>query len=413
MSQPVREEHHRPGRFFTETLARRLGGGFRSERLSREVVLTEVGHAATGALIDWDDVNDLLATRPVAAPQLRLFRDGEEVPVGAYARTADEGAPRRQTLRPEALYRELRGGTSLILDAVDTLHPPVARAAEDLTRFVHEPVQVNLYAVWGSRQGFETHWDDHDVFVVQVAGTKRWTIHGPGLAHPLKRELTTDNQCPEEVVWEGTLRAGQVLHVPRGWWHGVRGTGNVSLHLTFGFARRTGLDWLAWVAEELRDEACFRADLPRFAPPGQRAAHAGMLRTRLAQALERHDLEAFLEQRDAAAPRRYRFCLPHAVAADGLDLSETTRVSFTPVLPRLARRNGTVRLATDRKRFTFAGSMEPLLRTLASDPETTCGRLREASGLDRETFRVALELLVERHLVVVDPPTPDHGARDG
>lgn len=413
MSSPARRQQHRPGEFFTGTLAQRLGGDFRSEQLSRQVVLAEVGDAPTGALIDWGDVNDLLATRPVAAPQLRLFRDGEEVPVGTYARTADEGAPRRQTLRPEALYRELRGGASLILDAVDTLHPPVARAAEDLTRFVHEPVQVNLYAVWGDRQGFETHWDDHDVFVVQVAGTKRWTVHGPGLRHPLKRELTPDNQCPEGVVWEGTLEAGQVLHVPRGWWHGVRGTGDVSLHLTFGFARRTGLDWLAWVAEELREQECFRADLPRFAPPGERASHAEMLRTRLTEALERHDLEAFLERRDAAAPRRYRFCLPHAVEADGLDLSETTRVTFTPVVSRLTRRNGTVRLATDRKRFTFADRMEPLLRTLAAEPETTCGRLREASGLDGETFRVALEVLVEQHLVVVAPRPADRGTRDG
>ena len=34
-------------------------------------------------------------------------------------------------------------------------------------------------------QGFSAHYDTHDVFVLQVAGSKRWVVHPPVLADPL------------------------------------------------------------------------------------------------------------------------------------------------------------------------------------------------------------------------------------
>lgn len=397
-----------PSQLFTGRLARHLGEGFRRERLSRGVVLADVGREATDALMSWGDLNAVLATRPLTAPQLRLFRQGRQVPVHVYAHVGGEGALRPQTLRQEDLYRQLREGASLILDSVNALHSPVAEAALDLTRFVHEPVQASLYAVWGGARGFDTHWDDNDTFVVQLAGSKSWAVHGPGLPHPLAHELTPINACPDAVLWEGTLRPGHILHVPRGWWHTVRGTGDGSLHLTFGFARRTGLDWLGWVLERLREAAVFRADLPRFAHSEDLRAHASTLRDRLVAALDDHDVEAFLAHRDAAAPRRYRFCLPHPLSRE--HPSDDVTVTFTPVLSRLCESEGRVELTADRRRFTFRHTLGPLLRALATEESLRCGELRGRSGLDRQTFAAALEVLLEQHLITVTPPArPDPG----
>ena len=88
-------------------------------------------------------------------------------------------------MRPPATkgdYAQLRQGASLVLDGIDRIHPPIRAAADDLMRLVHERVQVNLYLIWGDSHGFNTHWDDHDTFIVQVAGTKHWQVHGQGPA---------------------------------------------------------------------------------------------------------------------------------------------------------------------------------------------------------------------------------------
>ena len=46
-------------------------------------------------------------------------------------------------------------------------------------------MQINAYITPPENQGFAAHYDTHDVFVLQVAGSKRWTIHAPVLEHPL------------------------------------------------------------------------------------------------------------------------------------------------------------------------------------------------------------------------------------
>lgn len=270
-------------------------------------------------------------------------------------------------------------------------------AAEDLVRFVREPVQVNLYVTWGTSQGFATHWDDHDVFVVQVMGSKHWRVHGPGRPFPMKRDVTHDHTCPDTIVWDRVIDAGQVLHVPRGWWHGVRGAGDVSVHLTFGFARRTGIDWAEWIVEQLRHRELFRQELPRFAPAEATQAHEEALRAGLREVLASSSLDGYFAHRDELAPRRHRFCLPLAV--DFRMPDEFTPVEFTPLFPHISEDGDRVILSTARKRFVFAQILTPLLNALAQHRALPCADLRQVSGLDDKTFQLALELLIEQQLV--------------
>lgn len=390
---------------FTEAVANQLDEDFLACQLGRQLVVTDVGAAAVAGLATWQDINAILASRPVLEPQRRLYRSGTQVPVEAYARVVGQGGRRREVLRPERLYAELRAGASLIIDSMETLHPPVTAAAEDLTRFVRAPVQANLYVTWGTSRGFDAHWDDHDTFIVQIRGTKSWTVYGPARAFPIRDDVAPNDTCPEQVCWQGVLHAGQVLHVPRGWWHQVQGAGDISVHVTFGFGQRTGVDWLRWLVDQAAHHELFRQDLPRFAQPATRHAHQQTLAERLAELAADHPLEDYLTHFDTRTPRRRRLCLPGAVDPDSLDLAEETMLRFTPVMPRLVSENGIVQLATDRKRFTFAPAMEPMLRTLADHEHISCGDLRRASGLDTATFRSAVTLLVEQHLAVVEPPS--------
>lgn len=385
---------------FTRTVAGSLPADFLDARLGQQVVLADVGRDATASLLTWDDLNDILATRALLAPRLRLSRRGTELPVESYARVAGEGGERREVIQADELFAALRDGATLIVDAMESLHDPVAAAAEDLVRFVREPVQANLYATWGTSQGFNAHWDDHDTFIVQVRGSKHWTVHGPGRPFPMRRDVVHDHSCPDAVVWEGVLGEGQVLHVPRGWWHEVRGAGDVSIHLTFGFGRRTGVDWGDWVLDRLRHHEVFRRDLPRFAGHPARRAHERALRACLDEVLAASSLEAFFRHRDELVPRRNRFSLPWPVSFSTPGDSET--VEFTPVFaPRVEEHDGRIALAAGRKTYTFAPVLGALLHALVAQRQLSCGELRQRSGLDADTFSAALEILVEQHLVTI------------
>lgn len=390
---------------FTGTLASQVDRNFLSEKLGQQTVLVEVGTDATAGLVSWRDLNDLLATRPFRSPQLRLSRNGTEVPVGSYTQAVGEGMQQRTVIKPDSLYACLREGASLILDYMHSVHPPVGAAVEDLVRYVHEPVQANLYVTWGTSQGFDAHWDDHDVFVVQVAGSKHWTVYGPSRPYPMKRDVARSNDCPGAVPWEGVVHEGEILHVPRGWWHEVRGAGDVSIHLTFGFARRTGIDWAESVVETLRHHELYRRDLPRFSPDHERGAHEHALRACLDQVLAGSSLEAYFSHRDELVPRRQRFSLPFPVHFQMPN--ERSTIEFTPLVDlELHQEGDVVTLTTARKKFRFSSLLIPLFHALNTHRTLRSDDLRRQSGLDSETYALALEVLVEQHLITIEDMTP-------
>jgi hypothetical protein len=392
---------------FTRSVQEALGTDFLSKRLSADFAFADVGAESVQDLLTWRDFSELLSTRPLAPPRLRLHREGTPVPAERYTELGDSSGAATRVVRPDALYRELREGASLVVDAVDRLHPPIRRATDDLMRWVRERAQVNLYAIWGDSRGFDTHWDDHDTFIVQLRGTKHWQVHGQGTRpYPLKVDSDHAHRPPEETVWEGVLRPGHVLHVPRGWWHTVTGTGEASMHLTFGFAPPTGIDWARSLVDALHDSELFRRDLPRFADHEERAEHHAALLRRLAELAGTHDLEAFLSEHEDRFPRRRRFALPWGV--EDTPAGAQAVVEFVPILSpavqHVETENGSkVRFTVSGRRYTFPAEAEPVLRALGERRVLSVAQLAEASGREMAQVRSVVTALVRQHLAVVDP----------
>lgn len=397
-----------PGQIFTRTLSETVGHEALTTRLSEEFFLADLGAEAVDSLLTFEDLNHLLATRSPEPPRLRLHRDGSPVPLEAYTDVATESRSSRRVIRPESLYGQLREGASLVLDSIDRMHPPIGAAADDLMRLVRERTQANLYLIWGESRGFDTHWDDHDTVIVQVAGTKHWQVHGPG-SRPFPMRVDTDHghgpprdaEGELSMVWEGVLRAGQAIHVPRGWWHTVTGTGEMSMHLTFGFTRATGVDWAGALVRRLHEEEVFRRDLPRFASPEQRRKHRHELLSRLSELAEEGDLDTFLAERDARFPRRTSYSLPWPV--EETLPPEGARAEFVPILPPPVSRepDGKVALTVAGRRYRFPSVVEPVLEILAEERSLTVGDLGERAGVGTEIAAQAVSALVRHHLVLI------------
>ncbi|MDA8369498.1 MAG: cupin [Nocardiopsaceae bacterium] len=388
-------------RLFTEILRTAIGDELLTGRLSSDVVFADLGAEAVRPLLTFDDLSDILTTHALEPPRVRLHRKGAPVPAARYTDAGEASRTTRRIIRPEALYRELREGASLVLDGIDRLHPPIRAATDDLMRLVRERAQTNLYLIWGDSHGFDTHWDDHDTFIVQVEGTKAWQVHGQGSRpYPMKVDADHAHAPPEGTVWEGVLRPGQVLHVPRGWWHTVTGTGDVSMHLTFGFTRATGIDWARSLLERLHDVRLLRRDLPRFGSAEERRTHHHELLRCLADLAEQHDIDAFLDERDARFPRRQSFALPWAV--DGADPAPSTRVEFVPILAPVVERDGErISVTVSGRRYRLPAVAEPVLAAIARERSLTVAELAERSRTPLETTAEVLRALVRHHLVLL------------
>ena len=173
------------------------------------------------------------------------------------------------------------------------------------------PFQTNLYLTPPGAQGFRPHWDTHDVFVLQVHGSKEWTLYDTQIALPLVgQSFNQDKPEPGPPSRTFRLSAGDLLYCPRGLMHSAASSMDASLHITFGLMGQT---WSEFLVEAVAELSLRNPDLRRnlpvgFANPGfdpakAALAFAGLLSTVAQQA----DFQAvFAQSRDRFVSTRTR-----------------------------------------------------------------------------------------------------------
>jgi hypothetical protein len=356
------------------------------------------------SLLPWSTLNTVLRQHRLEFPRLRLAVDGDVVPAHTYTEmvTPKRGGPIPRLLSAP-LGAHLRNGATLVLDAVQELVDPVADLAASLEHDLRERVQVNLYAGWGKTHGFDVHWDDHDAFILQISGRKRWRLHGSTRPAPLYRDVEPPPQPPAEPIADFMLEDGDALYVPRGHWHDVSAVGEESLHITIGFNPATGIDLVTWLADQLRVNEAFRHDLPRFGTAEDRTRRAAELRAGLHELLTPDVVDRFLMDRDAQAPALPRLGLPWVATADLLPSDDAADVRLLTPRAVLNRGEATVTLLAAGSRFVFAAAAEPVLSALVEGPPQTIASLvaLAANSLDRGTVRALLGELITQGLLVV------------
>ena len=212
------------------------------------------------------DVDSVIAfTRP------KFTAPDDFNPGGAATRNFIQGLLPDDEASPATVYPDLgevRGafarGKTVILGAMQCRWGPVAALCRRLEECFGCPVHTNLYLTPPGAQGFDAHYDTHEVFVLQVEGTKHWRLYGPARELPLAEERGTflqDQLGP--LTQEATVRPGDLLYMPRGHIHEAFTSDSLSLHLTVGIKIYRRVDFLYRAREiVISREARFRASLP-------------------------------------------------------------------------------------------------------------------------------------------------------
>jgi hypothetical protein len=246
-------------------------------------------------VLTWAALNELLRDQRFGE-RLRLSRDGRELASDLYSTNIETPLGTLRRLDVAALYRHLRGDATLVIDAIDQAHAPVRQVKQSLERELGVYVSVNLYASWGHTHGFDVHWDDHDVFVLQITGRKRWQIFEPTRRWPLKWDIESAPKPVDDAVSDFELTEGDVLYLPRGWWHDVTAVGEPSVHLTFSVIRPSGVNFLDWIGRKARTNEAVRCDVPMKASEGEQEQYVERIREGVDRLLSANSLQDYLEE---------------------------------------------------------------------------------------------------------------------
>lgn len=191
-------------------------------------------------LLDAQAIDELVSKRGLRTPFLRVAKNGATLADRTFTAPGGVGAGIADQVSDDKLVRLFADGSTLVLQALHRVWPPILEFCQRLAAELGHPVQANAYVTPPQNQGFSAHYDVHDVFVLQIEGEKRWLIHPPILESPLRdqpwadRKAHVERQAQEPPLIEALLRPGDCLYLPRGYLHAATALGGVSTHLTLG-----------------------------------------------------------------------------------------------------------------------------------------------------------------------------------
>jgi len=276
-------------------------------------------NAPKRSILDWAQFNALLDQDSLWTPQsLKLVVNGRPVEPESYCVEAHTQAGVSLRPSPAKVQTWLARGASLIAGDVQELTPALRTLSAGLSRHFAGLVAANVYCSFGGVQAFETHFDLHHVFAVQVEGEKTWRLYDNRADSPTTYPIEGPGiqgwfaQTRGPLMQEIRMRPGDVLYIPRGWYHDALATEGASLHVTFSITPLHGKILFRLLEAAALQDPAFRAWLPSAASDGERLqAHLAELGRRLA------GLTALPEFRDEVAgaqerltPRTPAYTLP-------------------------------------------------------------------------------------------------------
>jgi ribosomal protein L16 Arg81 hydroxylase len=367
---------------------------FRSRHFERAPLLSR--DALRDRPVGWPQLNEALNLIEPDERALQLFHHGL-VAQHLYTHDAIEFGRQRRRLDKPKFFERLRNGATLVLNRFESHSVACQRLCAEISRFAGCAATSNAYLSYTGDGTFGRHWDTHDVFAIQLIGRKRWQVFAPTFPLPLSQHGSKafPQQDIGPALLDVTLEPGDVLYVPRGWWHHAMPLDEPSLHLSVGTYAATVHDYLMWVCSQLlplQDEARHAFDAARVA-----ASSAALFETVRRAALDPKALQQFeleLQHRE-----RHHGELDLARQVDSLHepMQDDARVRLTaPTLSHSAR------VVVNGEALQLEGLSQAIVSVLRSGASLRLSALCERIDAPRETVSHAVLRLAQREVVSIE-----------
>ena len=214
------------------------------DRFLDEIWGTDHHHIARGRADYFDDLFPQPSTPDALLELFRHEPSGMRLVRGQDKKGADNYRLADGSLDVAAVRNDFADGYTIVMDGIDQYVRTIGTLARSLEVDLNFPTQLNAYITPPHSSGLVPHYDDHDVLVLQIQGSKSWHLY-VGADRPA-REIQRDTEkavaletlpTPTELL----LDAGDVLYVPRGRVHAAQTHAEPSVHLTVGIHAPTVL----------------------------------------------------------------------------------------------------------------------------------------------------------------------------
>lgn len=357
---------------------------FFSQYWEREPLHIDRGEATHFAkLLKPHHIEQMLSTQRLFYPAVQLTQSDRNISADSYCDDSQQIVP----LRLLALHAE---GATLVISHAQNYLPGLSTLCRHSSSSLQMPSQANVYLSPPGQQGFNPHYDTHDVFILQVSGSKTFNFYSGGATLPFEHQKHDPAQSRAGTKTSAvTLQPGHSLYIPRGVVHDAQAHSDApSLHITLGVFPVTVnqlLQEMLQIAAEhnpqLRQALAPSCWLDQQTDASQSAVamqqllqsvistdhyHAAMQRLRNHTTLaERQDCSGML-----AIARQAR-----ALSADSVIGPRTS--------PQLSWHGELLQLSAQGQILEFGEPLASAVETLCGAPQTTLGSLHQLHNSQR------------------------------
>ena len=251
-------------------------------------------------LLTASDVEAAIVSGGLRYPAVQLAREGGFYPPEAFTRSTRSGGDVFAGIPDlDRLRAEYAAGATISLPGFHRAWKLLGELAAAIEAEFDHPVHTNVYITPGNASGFTPHYDTHEVFVLQIAGGKRWRIEKPPLPLPHRSQpFDPRSYRPSPPLLEVELSPGDLLYLPRGFVHSTVTTSDrASVHVTLGVTVYTWVELFAEWAQLSRHNPNLRRALPpAFASREGRPQPLGeQLRQAITELQQLTDYDTFLD----------------------------------------------------------------------------------------------------------------------
>ncbi len=191
-----------------------------------------------------------------------LEADGSDVMVVKTGQRWEES----KTPTPAQARELFQQGFTLLVRHAEQQDEELAAITQGFAEDFLGPVDGQLYFTPGESFGFGWHYDVEDVFILQLEGTKEYSLRKNTVnPWPILENMPQDLRYERELMplMKCELAAGDWLYIPHGYWHMAQAKTD-SLSLAVGVMSTTALDMLDFARKRLTNSIRWRQRLPMF-----------------------------------------------------------------------------------------------------------------------------------------------------
>ncbi len=246
-------------------------------------------------LLRYQDILRFFERQDLAYPGIRIVNQGTEIPAQHYSNNVDYKNGQlqfRDLVKTKLLASHfLDQGHSIIIYQSQQSIPQVGAFCEQLQQVFRHPVQANIYLTPPKSKGFGLHFDNHDLFVLQLSGSKHWKVFNRPYHLPYEEEK--DQNILQQAVHSGCmideeLYEGDLIYIPRGYVHEVESRANSSIHMTVGLKALRWKKILERISHYAERDTFLRRTLPTNVYDAQNlAAHKQAFKDYLSDLVDR------------------------------------------------------------------------------------------------------------------------------